>query len=228
VRVARSHQSLDDRRRVIVDLLTFIRDFNNLDTTLLIARVYGHDMKFVEAAEAVLQSAIGPWRSIEALRDFAVQALTGEKPLPLNLADQIRPKHRATPFSVPWEMLRALAPNPGQFDVRQLRSLSAAEALNLPSNVIWQMLVPQDQAWLVTTLWGRVLPQTSTSTAIEVVDAGSQRILHQGKLWAVISEAMPCFWWLPPNSALTVRLRDAPENPTTALLAIEGWRYLRG
>jgi len=226
MRVARAGQSLDDRRRVVIDLLRFIHDFNQLDTTLLIAKA--SDFKFVEAAEAVLQAGVGPWKSIEALRDFCVQALTGEKPLPVNLADQIRPKHRATPFSVPWEMLRAMAPNPGQFDVRQLRSLSAAEALELPSNAAWRQLVTQDEAWLVTTLWGRVIPQTSTRTEIEVIDQGSQRILHRGKLWAVISEAMPCFWWLPPNSSLEIRLRDVPNDPTTALIAIEGWRYLRG
>jgi hypothetical protein len=106
--------------------------------------------------------------------------------------------------------------------------LSAAEALELPSNATWRQLVSQDEAWLVTTLWGRVIPQTSTRTEIEVIDQGSQRILHRGKLWAVISEAMPCFWWLPPNSSLEIRLRDVPEDPTTALIAIEGWRYLRG
>lgn len=235
MRVARSHQNLDDRRRVVVDLLTFIRDFNNLDTTLLIDRVYDSDMKFVEAAEAVLMSAVGAWRSIEALRDFAVQALTGEKPLAVREMDRIRPQHRVTPFSVPYELLRAIVPHRGQFDSQRLRSLNKTNTLELPSGrPEWTHAIPQDQWWLVTTIWVRAVPYRPAlqPVRLDVRDEGSQRILHEGPLGVLLEEPMPCFWQLPPNSYLRILFRGYEEiyqpehrDSTALLMAIEGWTY---
>ena len=111
MRVARTRETLDERRQVVVELLGFIRDFNNLDTTLIVKRVL-EDQTFLEAAEAVLLSAIGPWRSVEALRDFCVQNTIGEPPPEPNLTERIRPAHRMTPFSVPFSLLHAMAPKP--------------------------------------------------------------------------------------------------------------------
>jgi len=238
MRVARAGQSLDDRRRVVVDLLKFIHDFNQLDTTLLIAKVYDSDMKFVEAAEAVLQSAVGPSRSIEALRDFAVQALTGEKPLPVREMDRIRPQHRVTPFSVPYELLRAIVPHRGQFDPHRLRSLNKTDMLELPSTrPEWTHAVSQDQWWLVTTIWVRAVPYRPAlqRVRLDIRDQGSQRILHEGPLGVLLEEPMPCFWPFPPNSYLRLLFRGYDEqtpsecrDPTTLLMAIEGWSYHLG
>ena len=229
MRVARSHQSHDDRRRVVVDLLTFIHDFNQLDTTLLIAKAHA-DFKFVEAAEAILQSAIGPWRSVEALRDFAVQALSGEKPPAVRDLERARPRGRVSPFSVPFELLRAMAPNPGTFNLSQLQSLSETASIEFEGYAgaedRWPMMSPRGEAWLVTTVWARVIPTFSTVTTIEIRNPGDDRILHRGKLWGLVVEPMPCFWWLPPYHSLDVKLtRQQPEPPAGALIAIEGWRY---
>lgn len=231
MRVARSGESIEERQQVVVDLMGFIRDFNKLDTSALVAKVF-NDQKFLEAAEAVLLSAVGPWKSVDALRDFCVVNLFGELPPSESLAERIRPG-RVSPFSVPYALLRAMAPNPGQFDLHQLRSLSAAEALDVEGIVgqddRWAIQTPPSEAWLVTTLWARAIPKYSTTTAVEVIDQGSNRILHQGKLWALIVEPMPCFWWLPPHSHLEIKLRrQRPDPAMSLLLAIEGWRYLRG
>jgi hypothetical protein len=234
MRVARVHQSLDERRRVVVDLLDFIHDFNKLDTTLLIQKA-NDDFKFVEAAEAVLESAIGPWKSVEALRDFAVQALSGEKPQQERDMERVRPRGRVSPFSVPFSLLRTMAPNPGQFDPRNLRSLSETDSLEVAGDICGgdqrfrSIRVIRDEAWLVTTMWARVLPTVSPVSDIQVHDMGANRILHRGKLWALTVEPMPCFWWLPPHSELEVKLtrqRPEPHGTLTVLLAVEGWRYV--
>jgi hypothetical protein len=231
VRVARARETLDERREVVAELLQFIHDFNRLDTTALIEKVHA-DQKFLEAAEAVLLAAVGPWKSVDALRDFAVQNLYGEKPSPESLAERIRPG-RVSPFSVPYALLRAMAPNPGQFDPHQLRSLSVAEALQsngyAGEEQRWDVRAPGSEVWLVTTMWARTIPKKSTVTKVRVVDQGSNRILHEGKLWAMIDDPMPCFWWLPPHTPLEITItRQREEAPIEVLFAIEGWRYLRG
>ncbi len=119
MRVARAGDTIEHRREVIDELFCFIRDFYGLDTTLLQHRLLD-DEKFLEAAEAVLLSAVGPWKSVDALRDFAVQSLYGERPTDRALVDRARPG-RVSPFSVPLPLLKSLAPNPGQFDPRNLR-----------------------------------------------------------------------------------------------------------
>lgn len=234
MRVARAGLAADDRLRAVVELLTFIYDFNQLDTTLLIKKAYD-DFKFVEAAEAVLESAIGPWNSIERLRDFAVQALTGEKPPSERDMERVRPRGRVSPFSVPFSLLRAMAPNPGQFDPHRLRSLSETDSLDVAGEFVGAderfrpMRVPRDEAWLVTTMWARVLPVASAISDIQVQDMGANRILHRGKLWALTVEPMPCFWWLPPISELEIKLwrqRSEPHGNLAVLLAVEGWRYV--
>ncbi len=230
MRVARSHQSLDDRRRVVVDLLTFIHDFNQLDTTLLIDKAQA-DFEFVEAAETILQSAVGPWKSIEALRDFAVQALGGEKPMPVRDMERVRPRGRVSPFSVPFDLLRAVVPHRGQFNPAKLRSLSKVVELELPDGRTWdhELQVPQDQWWLVTTMWARAVPGYSRyrGVKIEVQDTGANRILHDGPLQALYEEPMPCFWPLLPNTALrpTVRGYEHDYAPMMVLIAFEGWIY---
>ena len=232
MRVARSHETLDERRQVVVELLDFIHDFNKLDTTLIVQKVLA-EQKFLEAAEAVLLSAVGPWKSVEALRDFCVQNLTGETPVEASLVDQIRPRARATPFSVPLAILRAMAPNPSQFDMHRLRSLSHADAIALKGNPAaedhWPLNVPRNEAWLVTTMWARLIPKFTTVHDIEVIDQGAARILHRGKLWALLVDAMPCFWWLPPVSMLETRITQRREaDDSNLLLVIEGWRYITG
>jgi hypothetical protein len=236
VRVANAlNKTFDERRDFVAEMLIFIRDFNKLDTELLVEKVYADD-KFLEAAEAVLQSAVGPWKSMEALRDFAVQALYGEKPPLEGLTDRIRRSEgsRVSPFSVPFAFLRALAPNPGQLDVRRLSSLSQAEAIDVNGNVgeenRWEVRVPGGQAWLVTTLWARMLPPRHTPKAkVTVTNFADNRILHEGRFWALAVEPMPCFWWLHHHSTLEIRLtRQQQEEPHSVLLAIEGWRYTLG
>lgn len=222
--------NLTERRQVVVDLLEFIRDFSQLDTTLLVQRAMD-DHKFLEAAEAVLSSAVGPWRSVEALRDFCVHNLIGEKPPRERELERIRPRERVTPFSVPFALLRAMAPNPSQFDIRQLRTLSETKSFELTGNAAdenrWLERVLSDQAWLVTTMWARTVGKVPLATDVEVIDTGANRILHRGKLWALTAEAMPCFWWLPPNYELDTKLfRQRDEDPTIAILVVEGWRYL--
>ncbi len=227
MRVARAHESLDERREVVAELLKFIRDFNGLDTTVLVAKL--DDQKFLEAAEAVLQSAVGPWKSIDALCDFAVQALYGERPVDKALVERARPG-RVSPFSVPLPLLRSLAPNPGQFDIRNLRTLSMADALRceglVGEDTRWSVQVTPGEAWLVTTMWAQALPKKLRHSQIRIVDLGANRILHDGKLWALLSEQMPCFWWLGPHTPLEMLItRQREEQPTEILLALEGWRY---
>jgi hypothetical protein len=220
--------NLTERRQVVVDLLEFIRDFGQLDTTLLVKRTMD-DHKFLEAAEAVLSSAVGPWRSVEALRDFCVHHLIGEKPLPREL-ERVRPRERVTPFSVPFALLRAMAPNPSQFDIHQLRTVSETKSFELAGDAAkddrWPLRVLGDQAWLVTTMWGRTIGKIPHATDVEVTDVYANRIVHRGKLWALAAEAMPCFWWLPPNAELHTKLfRQRDEDPTLAILVVEGWCY---
>lgn len=227
MRVARAHESLDERREVVVELLHFIRDFNGLDTTVLVEKTA--DLTFLEAAEAVLKSAVGPWKSVDALRDFAVQALYGERPADKALVERARPG-RVSPFSVPLPLLRSLAPNPGQFDIRNLRTLSMADALRcegvVGEDTRWSVQVTPGEAWLVTTMWAQALPKKLRYSQIRIVDLGANRILHDGKLWALLSEQMPCFWWLGPHTPLEMLItRQREEQPTEILLALEGWRY---
>jgi hypothetical protein len=230
VRVARAHETLDERRQVVTELLDFIHDFNQLDTTSLVQRVLS-EQAFLEAAEAVLLSAVGPWKSVEALRDFCVQNLIGISAPTLGLADRIRPHARMTPFSVPFALLRAMAPNPGQFEVHRLRSLSVADAIDLHGPGVddrWQTMVPRDEAWLVTTMWARAIPRCAPKVHdIEVWDQGANRMLHRGKLWALTADAMPCFWWLAPVTPIEVRItRQREDEQATLMLVVEGWRYI--
>ena len=230
MRVARSHETIEERQEVVSELLYFIRDFYGLDTTLLQHRLLD-EPKFLEAAEAVLQTAVGPWKSVDALRDFAVQSLYGEKPVDKALVERIRPG-RVSPFSVPYALLRSLAPNPGQFDPHKLTTLSVADAKDYQGlsgeETRWEVRPHTGEHWLVTTVWARTVPKMPLATRIRFHDFGSNRILHDGSLWALTTEPMPCFWWLPagtPLEAMMTRQRD--ESPTTVLLAIEGWRYAR-
>lgn len=232
MRVARAYETLDDRRQVIVELMDFIRDFNKLDTTLLVQRVMS-EQKFLEAAEAVLLSAVGPWNSVEALRDFCVHNLMGEKPIDEPLAEKIRPHGRVTPFSVPFALLRAMAPR-NQFDPHRLRSLSLSEAIELrgasATEDRWPINVGREEAWLITTMWGRAIPKPPlTGTQIIVHDEYANRQLHDGKLWALLADAIPCFWWLPPVGRLEVKITQQRfDEPITLMLVIEGWRYITG
>lgn len=231
MRVARAHESLDERREVVAELLKFIRDFNGLDTTVLVAKL--DDQKFLEAAEAVLQSAVGPWKSIDALRDFAVQALYGERPADLALAERIRPRDRMTPFSVPLSILKSVAPNPAQFNMRDLRTLCLSQALSSTGyageELASQNLVNQGEQWLVTSMWARTIPALPRNTQVRVTDQGSMRILHEGPLWAFVTETVPCFWVLPRSSMLDVRFsRQREDAPCEIMTVIEGWRYSLG
>ena len=227
MRVARAHQNHEERRQVVIDLLDFIHDFNKLDTTLLVDKALA-DFKFVEAAEAVLQAAVGPWKSVDALRDFCVQALYGEKRP--NIAERTRPG-RVTPFSVPYELLRAVAPNPSQFHPHKLRTLNKPQTLEIPpQGTDWFGLqVPQDQWWLVTTVWARAVPHRVglNRVDIEFEDAASGRYVHNGKLWALLEEPMPSFWPLVRNSFLRCTLRNWHhiEEPVGLLIVVEGWCY---
>lgn len=229
MRVARSHESIEQRQEVVTELFGFIHDFFGLDTTTLVMKTLS-EQKFLEAAEAVLQSAVGPWKSIDALKDFAVQALYGERPADRSLADRARPG-RVSPFSVPFALLRSLAPS-GQFDPRNLRTLSVAEALDCNGYVgeetRWETKPNGGENWLVTTVWVRVIPKMLKQTKIRFTNVGDNRILHEGKLWALAVEPMPCFWWLPgytPLEVVMTRQRLEDETPSTVLIAIEGWRY---
>jgi len=228
VRVARASESIEQRQEAVTELFMFIRDFFGLDTTTLVARTL-NEPKFLEAAEAVLQSAVGPWKSVDALRDFAVQALYGEKPADKSLADRAR--GRVSPFSVPFALLRSLAPS-GQFDARNLRTLSIAEALDCNGYVgeetRWETKPHGGENWLITTVWARVIPKTRKHTKIRFTNVGENRILHEGRLTALTIDAMPCFWWLPgytPIEVLMTRQQLEDETPSTVMLAIEGWRY---
>jgi len=228
VRVARAHESIEQRQEVVDELFCFIRDFYGLDTTLLQHRLL-EDHKFLEAAEAVLQSAVGPWKSVDALRDFAVQALYGERPPDRSLADRARPG-RVSPFSVPFALLRALGG--GQFDPRNLRSLSMADALEYRGlageETRWHVQPYGIENWLITTVWARVLPKAPRTTRIQFTNVGDNRILHEGNLWALTADAMPCFWWLPAHTPLeAIITRQQEEEPSTVLLVVEGWRYAR-
>ena len=232
MRVARAHETLDERREVVIELFNFIRDFNGLDTTLLVSRLTD-DLKFLEAAEAVLQSAVGPWKSVDALRDFAVQALYGEKTGDRALAERIRPRDRTTPFSVPLSILKSVAPNPAQFNMRDLKTLCLSQALSstgyVGEELASQNLVNQGEMWLVTSMWARTIPVLPRNTQVRVTDQGSMRILHDGPLWAFVAEALPCFWVLPRNSMLDVRFsRQREDAPTEIMTVIEGWRFSLG
>jgi len=229
VRVARTNETIEQRQEVVTELFHFIRDFFGLDTTTLVTRTLD-DQKFLEAAEAVLQSAVGPWKSVDALRDFAVQALYGERPADRRLVDRARPG-RVSPFSVPFALLRALAPG-GQFDPRNLHSLSLAEAIDTRGLIgeenRWEVKPHGGETWLVTTVWARVIPKMLKATRIRFTNIGENRILHDGKLWALTVDAMPCFWWFPGYTLLEVlmtRQQLEDESPSTVLIAIEGWRY---
>lgn len=224
-----SNQSLEERQQTVIGLFEFIRDFNKLDTTLLIEKIYT-DPKFLEAAEAVLTSAVGPWKSVDALCDFAVQSLFGQSRPTESLADRAR--GRVSPFSVPFALLRALAPNPGTFDPHQLRSLTIADAIDVEGFVgkedRWTFQSNRDETWLVTTMWARTIPAYSTHTRVRVEDQGANRLLHEGAFAALCLEAQPCFWWLPPNSLLHVTLTRQQQDPRSCvILAIEGWRFTR-
>lgn len=229
MRVARTGETIEQRQEVVTELFNFIRDFFGLDTTTLVARTL-NEQKFLEAAEAVLQSAVGPWKSVDALRDFAVQSLYGERPADRALIDRARP-NRVSPFSVPFPLLRTLAPN-GQFDPRNLRTLSIAEALEYSGyageETRWEAKPSSSENWLVTTMWVRVIPKVGKATRIRVTNIGENRILHDGRLQALTIDAMPCFWWLPGYTPIEVMLtRQQQEEPSTVMLAIEGWRYMR-
>lgn len=228
MRVARTSESIEQRQEVVAELFRFIQDFFGLDTTMLQNRVLA-EQKFLEAAEAVLQTAVGPWKSVDALRDFAVQMLHGERPADRSLADRAR--GRVSPFSVPFALLRSLAPG-GQFDARNLRTLSVAEALDVNGYIgeetRWESRPNGGENWLVTTVWARVIPKTLKATKIRFINVSENRILHEGKLWALTVEPMPCFWWLPGHTPLEVvmtRQQIEDESPSTVMLAIEGWRY---
>ena len=226
MRVARPGESIEQRQEVVTELFNFIRDFFGLDTTSLVMKTLD-DQKFLEAAEAVLQSAVGPWKSVDALRDFAVQMLYGEKPADKSLADRTR--GRVSPFSVPFQLLRALAPN-GQFNPRELRTLSVAETLDCNGYAgeeqRWETRPHSGEVWLVTTMWARVIPRVDKSTKIRVYNIGENCILHEGRLWALAADAMPCFWWFPGYTPIEVTLtRQQETEPTTVMIAIEGWRY---
>jgi hypothetical protein len=235
VRLATVTKPHDERRQYVVDLLKFIHDFNSLDTTLLIEKAHA-DFAFVEAAEAVLLTKTGAWNSVDALRDFCVHALTGEQPPTKALTDRIRPHQRVTPFSVPYELLRAVVPNRSSFDPSRLRTLSLADAITVApqveSDLHQRVQLPQNEWWLVTTLWARALPHAPwfDKLNVRVVDMGSNRILHEGKLWALFEEPMPCFWSLGPSSMLEIGVRvwrdqKTLKEDTTLMFAIEGWRY---
>lgn len=232
MRVARAHHTNDDRRRIVVDMLTFIHDFRDLDTTSLIQKAH-EDFKFVEAAEAVLQTAVGAWKSVEALCDFCVHHMFGDKPPDPATVDHIKPRGRVSPFSVPFELIRAMAPNPGQFDPHRLRSLSHEGSTQFNGFIgedrRWDARTPQTEAWLVTGMRAFALPDRPTNTTFRVTDQGSNRILHEGKVWPLFVEPTPCFWWLPPVSFLEFAFTRQREDPETELLLIiEGWRYLMG
>lgn len=222
-------KTLDERRQIVIDLLDFIHDFNRLDTTLLVSRVMD-DVKFLEAAEAVLVSAVGPWKSVDALRDFCVHNLTGERAPIVGLADRIRPRERVTPFSVPLPLLKAMAPNPGQFDMRDLKTLSVAQALSangyVGEELSFSNMVPTGEAWLVTSMWARTIPTLPKATRVTVVDQGTMRILHDGPLWTFVADSIACFWHLPRASMIDVRFtRQREDEPTEIMMVIEGWRY---
>lgn len=227
MRVA-TNRTLDERRQYVAEMLDFIRDFNKLDTTLVKQRVW-NDQKALEAAEAVLAAGVGAWKSIEALRDFCVQTMFGEKP-PDGFTGSTAT--RVSPFSVPLPLLRAMAPNPGNFDVStQLRSLNLVDTISLGSlageEKHWTKLVPQGEAWLVTSIWARGVPTTPRYTRVTAQDVGSNRILYDGLLWAWSIEAMPCFWWFSPYSPIEIRFtRQREDVEAEVLLVVEGWRFM--
>lgn len=229
MKVARVNQTQADRRCVVLELLAFIRDFNHLDTTQLILRAQA-DFEFVEACEAVLQSAVGPWRSVDALRDFCVQALTGFPPTTIEFMERVRPRHRVSPFSIPFELLQAVMPHRGQFDAHRLRTLAYNSENQLrtgTSSVEAGYQVPCDQWWLVTTAWARVITTVplNSSTRVEFHDLGANRTLHFGLLQALVEEPMPCLWQLAPNGFCRTIIHSNAHEPTTVILAIEGWIY---
>lgn len=227
MRVA-TNKTLDERRQYVVDLLDFIRDFNRLDTTFIKQRIWD-DVKTLEAAEAVLSSAVGAWRSIEALRDFCVQTMIGEKPL----EGTTERAARVSPFSVPVQLLRAMAPNPGNFNIHsQLKSLSFTDVVNVGTYIgeeqRWEKLVTGGENWLVTSIWARGIPTTPKFTRAIVTDLGANRLLHDGSIRAWTVDAMPCFWFLPSHTPLEIRFtRQREDVETELLLVVEGWRYLR-
>lgn len=229
MRVVRTGQNHDDRRRIVVDMLQFIHDFNQFDTTRLILQAR-EDFKFVEAVEAVLMTAVGPWKSVEALRDFAVQRLTGMPPLPVEISERVRRRDRLSPFSVPYDLLRAIVPHRGQFDPGRLRLLVKNWAVELPRQAKLPLLyVPQDQWWLVTTMWARAVPwhPAYRHVVVHIHDEGTNRALYDGPLPMLQEEAQPCWWPIAPNSALAGNLSGSNEEPQmTLFLVIEGWMYL--
>ena len=226
--------AIDERRKRIIDLLTFIHDFNELDTTLMIEQARDN-VAFVEAAEAVLESAVGPTNSIEALRGFCIQAMMGSAPPQRRDLERVRPRMRVSPYSVPLELLRTFIG--GNFDIRNLSTFAETVNFDLPyafetggALVIW--MTPQDEWRLVTTLWVRLVGATNDSLKVlrlSAYDEGSRRRLFDGRLGVFAEEPMACCWQFPPNSAFKVEITSANFtcDETIALVACEGWRYMR-
>lgn len=226
--------AIDERRKRVIDLLTFIHDFNELDTTILIEQARSN-VAFVEAAEAVLESAVGPTNSLDALRGFCIQAMMGLAPQPRSDMDRVRPRMRVSPYSVPLELLRAFIG--GNFDIGRLSTFAETINFDLPyafeaggAHAIW--LTPQDEWRLVTTLWVRLVGATNDCLKVlrlSAYDEGAQRRLFDGRLGVFAEEPMACCWQFPPNSAFKVEITSANFtcDETIALVACEGWRYNR-
>ena len=230
----------EERRQAIASMLGFINDFCRLDVALLIERT--ERVEFVESAEAVMESAVGAWRSMEALRDFCVHQLTGEKPPPMLPTDRIRPREM-TPYSVPFELLRAMAPRPSTFTQKDLSVLCLAEACSVapsPENkVAMTFRMPHNECWLITSLQARVLPDPAPFRAMKLWFTDLARNLYMNggnndgiSMWRILDTPMPLFEFISASGQLELRLqvKYPPEywNKLTeahVMFVIEGWRY---
>lgn len=231
----------DTTRATVREWLTFVQHWAQFDASSLFRRVETDEL-FADAVCAVINTGETCYDSIEALRNFCVQQLSGST----SIQSSNQNVGWLTPFSLPISMVVQIMRSaldtgrnaPREVSLTHLHTFRWLFPVGVKNGVSTKRveMLGQTRLHLVTTAWAKCFPAAAgyDATLVRLLSQSTQRYLNV-PLQAATMHPQPLLQLYVPNESLEVTLdrqrhdqlyKGSPKLPDyTVFLFLEGWYY---